>query len=287
MTKTFILNNGVEMPAIGLGTAKLPVDRMTEVLKTAFDAGYTKIDTAWHYYNEEAIGQALKNIGIDRKKLFITNKLHIEDLYFAPYRRFRIPKKTVRQAFEQTCKRLGTDYIDLYLIHYPFPTYIHMWKEIEKLYKAGRIRAIGVASWLPEHMERIRAVSDTIPAVNQFEISPYMTNTRIIDYNTEHQILSEAFSSFGGYGLRNNVLSDPLIKDIADKYTKTTAQIILRWLLQQNISILPRSASQNHQKENIDIFNFSLEDDEIKAISALNKNESVWGWNLEDTLKWL
>lgn len=285
--KTIILNNGVEMPLVGLGTWALPNDDLITIIKSAYDNGYRKLDTAVKYNNEQEIGNSIKKLNISRKDLFITTKLYGRNLYnfgrdYHPF--FHVQTKSIKRAFEESCKRLGTDYIDLYLIHWPYPEYIKFYLEIEKLYKDGRIKAIGVCSFQPKHIDDLMQKASILPAVNQIEISPYNNQKKIVEYCRSNNIQVEAYSSFGGDKKSQLfILEDPLLKDIARNHGKSVAQIINRWLVQQNIAILPRSKSTIHQNENISIFDFELSSEEMQYIFKLNKDIFVWG-NSEDVV---
>ena len=275
------LNNGVKMPAIGFGTAALPVDDIDGIIRSAYEAGYRMFDTAWHYYNEGKIGNALAGLNISRDEIFITNKLHADNLYLGrPFRRFQIPVRSIRRAFENTLSKLRTDYLDLYLIHWPFQNYEHLWEEIVKLQEKGRIKAIGVCSFEPEHLERLKQVSGIVPAVDQFEISPLNTRKPLIEYCKKNGIQVEAFSAFGVGRNKNvvpDIMSDATLAGIAKAHGKTIAQIILRWLVQQDIIVIPRSKNPVRQKENISVFDFELTDEEMGVIDGMNMNHFVYG----------
>lgn len=274
------LNNGVKMPMVGLGTVSLPKEKMEIVIGSAYDAGYRMFDMAWHYYNEVELGKAFKSLSIPREEVFFTNKLHTENLYLGwKFKRFEIPKRTVRRAFDNSCRKLKTDYLDLYLIHWPFRHYEHLWEEMIKIYESGRVRAIGVCSFEPEHLESLKKFGIT-PAVNQFEISPFTTRKSLIEHCRKDGIQVEAFSAFGVgryYEGTPNILSNPILNKIADVHHKTVAQIILRWLNQQNIIVIPRSKSAERQKENIDIFDFELQENEMNIIDSMNSDTFVYG----------
>lgn len=275
------------MPILGLGTVSLPKDKMDKVIGSAYDAGYRLFDMAWHYYNEEAIGKAFKKLSIPREELFLTNKLHTENLYLGGrLRKYEIPKRTVKRAFDNSCRKLGTDYLDLYLIHWPFRHYERLWEEIIKIYETGRVRAIGVCSFEPEHLESIIQFG-VIPAVNQFEISPLTTRKRLIDYCKQQRIQVEAFSAFGVgryYEGMPRIMEDQTLVDIACVHHKTVAQVILRWLIQQDIMVIPRSKDPIRQKENISVFDFELEEKEMAIIDAMNRDQFVYS-NPRKTLK--
>lgn len=274
-----ILKNGVELPIVGLGTHGIPNDQLPGVFDMAYRIGYRKFDTAWLYQNEELIGNAIKKFDIPRQDLFLTTKLHIDDLFFRGYHR-SIPNlriKSVKKALEQSCKRLGTDYIDLYLIHWPFPHYEMMWEELVKLYEAGRVKAIGVCSFLPEHMDELLQHSDYIPHVNQYEMTPINTLVPQTLFYQGRGIHTEAYSLFGTTK-RNEVasqtiLGNDIVRGIAEEHGKTPSQVILRWATQRGFSVIPRSKSELHLTENLDIFNFELSSQEMDLIGSMNQDK--------------
>lgn len=269
------------MPVVGFGTAALPTNDINNIIRSAYDVGYRMFDTAWHYYNEQNIGDALGKLRISRDELFLTNKLHADNLYLGkPFRRFHIPVRSVRKAFESTLKKLKTEYLDLYLVHWPFVKYEHMWEEISRIYEKGYIRAIGVCSFEPEHLERLKQISGITPAINQFEISPFNTRKSLIEYCKNNGIQVEAFSAFGvgrNKDVTPPIMSDKTLEGIAEAHGKTIAQIILRWLIQQDIIVIPRSKNPLRQKENISIFDFELSQDEMVVIDEMNLNHFVYG----------
>lgn len=274
-----VLKNGVEIPMVGLGTHGIPNDQLPHVIDMAYSIGYRKFDTAWLYQNEAIIGDAIKKYDIPRHNLFLTTKLHIDDLYFKGYHR-RIPNlriKSVAKAFEQSCRRLGTDYIDLYLIHWPFPHYEMMWDEVVKLYKAGRIRAIGVCSFLPSHIEDLMKYSDFLPQVNQYEMTPINTLEPQTDSHQKRGIHTEAYSLFGTTKTNENasssIIANETVQKIAIAHGKTPTQVILRWAIQRGFSVIPRSKSEIHLKENLDVFDVNLTREEMDLISAMNQNK--------------
>lgn len=289
MTPSVELNNGISLPMVGLGTSKLPLERMDSIVATAFSCGYRKFDTAWLYKNEVALGKAFRTNNLKREDLFITSKLHDKDLKpVSFFEKIHLSKRTVRKSFEDTCKRLQTDYLDLYLLHWPFENYIELWDEMVKLYNQGRVRAIGVCSFLQPHLQNLQRSSSVIPAVNQFEINPYNTQKDLIAFCQQLGIHVEAYATFGTTK-KNDVASQEMLQhivlqSIAEKYGKTVSQVILRWSVQQGISVIPRSSSIQHQKENIDIFDFTLSDEDMDAINQLNQNRYSRG-NPHKTLK--
>ncbi len=275
--KTFTLNNGVKMPCIGIGTAGLPKESIERVLGTAYDCGYRMIDTAWHYYNEEEIGNALQNLKIDRGELFITSKLHFDDLFVVENNK-PVQVKTVKEAYEGSLRRLKIDYLDLYLVHWPWFNFEFMYKEICELYNQGKMRAIWVSSFEPHHLDVLlnnKVDNLVVPAVNQFEMSPYGQREYLTKYCNKHQIQCEAFSQFAvPAGLNtSSLLDDESLREIANDHYKSASQVVLRWLYQEGVVCIPRTKTDSRIKENIDIFDFVLSDDEMNIIQGLDKDE--------------
>ena len=274
------LNNGVEMPQLGLGTFLIPEDKMTETIGKAYELGYRQFDTAWRYHNEGQIAKALKDNGIRREDVFITTKINADGLYKSDYkyglhRLFnRRNGKTIKQIIQESFDNLQTDYIDLFLIHWPWPMSPKMWKELSALYEEGRIRAIGVSNFLQPHLEALADNSDIIPAVNQFEISPLNTNKELIKYCHDRGIAVEAMSTFSHYRSvepRNEIIQNPILQRIAAKHKKSVVQIVLRWMQQQGIIMIPKTWNHDYLKENISIFDFELDADEMGIVDSLNK----------------
>lgn len=272
------LNNGVKMPMVGLGTHKLPNNQLNDIIPLAYELGYRKFDTAWLYQNEQYLGKALKTNRIPREEIFLTSKLHINNLYLSGFHH-NLPNiriRSVRKAFENSCRKLKTDYLDLYLIHWPFCGYEKMWEEISKLYEEKRIRAIGISSFLPKHIDNLLSKTSLIPAVNQFEINPRNNQTEEITYNQNKGIHVEAYASFGttksNETASTDIIDNDSILNIAKNHDKTASQVILRWTIQKGISVIPRSKSRNHLMENLDIFDFELSLEEMEMIDSLNQN---------------
>lgn len=275
-----MLNNGIEMPLVGLGTFLIPKENLSRTIAQAFEMGYRKFDTAWRYHNEREIAQALKENGINREDVFITTKINADAFYYHKYwegkhkifnvRNFRSIKSVIRESFDN----LQTDYVDLFLVHWPWPMYRDMYKGLTDYYKEGRIRAIGVCSSMPVQIEALLDVSEVIPAVNQFECSPLCTQKSLIAYCNEHNICPEAMSTFSHFRSnepRKEIIESEIIRPIAEKYGKSIPQIILRWLNQQRVSVIPKTRFTDHLAENIDIFDFSLTNEEMKVIDGMNK----------------
>lgn len=260
-----ILNNGAEMPQLGYGVWQVPDDEAERAVATALEAGYRSIDTAAIYGNEEGTGKAVAGSGIARKDLFVTTKLWNSDQGY---------DATLR-AFDTSLEKLGLEYIDLYLIHWPLPSrgkYIDTFKAFEKIYADGRAKAIGVSNFYPEHLEKLIDATSVIPAVNQIELHPHLQQHAAREYHAEQGIATEAWSPLGqGRGL----LEVPAIIAIAQKHGRTPAQIVLRWHLQLGNVVIPKSVTPSRIKENIEVFDFSLDTEDLAAITALNEDRRL------------
>ncbi|MER6529505.1 aldo/keto reductase [Streptomyces sp. NPDC001508] len=260
-----ILNNGVEMPQLGFGVWQVPDDEAEQVVATALEAGYRSIDTAAIYGNEEGTGRAVAASGLPREDIFVTTKLWNADQGY---------DATLR-AFDASLEKLGLDYLDLYLIHWPLPSRgasTDSYKAFEKLYADGRVRAIGVSNFLPGHLERLIAETSVIPAVNQIELHPQLQQHAAREYHAEQGIATEAWSPLGqGKGL----LGVPAIVAVAQKHNRTPAQVVLRWHIQLGSIVIPKSVTPSRIKENIEVFDFSLDAEDLAAIGALNEDRRI------------
>lgn len=270
------------MPQVGLGTYLIPHQELEKAITTALDLGYRKFDTALRYQNEAVIAKALKKYGINRKDVFLTTKISIDALFNDGYKwnkkinlwNFKTVKRAVQEAFDY----LETDYIDLFLLHWtlPLPWTQWMYKELTRLNKKGKIRAIGVCSSLPPHFDAMAAVSDVAPAVNQFEISPLNTQKNLIKWCQDKGVAVEAMSTFSHHRSnepRQEILKNPILIRIAQLHQKSVAQIVLRWLIQQGISIIPKTWNESYLAENIDLFDFKLSSDEMALIDGLDQGQ--------------
>ncbi|MCL2609331.1 MAG: aldo/keto reductase [Treponema sp.] len=255
------LNNGVEMPYLGLGTFKMKDGEETyNAVKWALETGYRHIDTAAVYGNELSVGRAIKDSGLARSEIFVTTKLWNEDM------------RQGRQltAIDESLKRLGLDFVDLYLIHWPVPgKYVESWKHLETIYKSGKTKAIGVSNFHIHHLEDIFAVSDIVPALNQCECSPELTQVELADFCKNKGIRFEPWSPMG----QGNTLKEATIIALAEKYGRTPAQIILRWGLQRGFPNIPKSVSRERIQENAGIFDFELSDADFEAIFRINADK--------------
>ncbi|WP_156758803.1 aldo/keto reductase [Microbacterium karelineae] len=258
---TITLNNGVEIPQLGFGVFQVPDDETTEAVAAALTAGYRSIDTAAIYGNEAGVGRAIAGAGIPRNELFLTSKVWNADHGY---------DNTLR-AYDTTLTKLGVDALDLYLIHWPTPRrdlYIDTWRALEKLYADGRVRAIGVSNFEPEHLDRLIDSSSVVPVVNQVELHPTLQNRAVTAANTRHGIATEAWSPLA----QGAVLGDPAITVIATRHGKTPAQVVLRWHLQQDRIVIPKSVTPRRIAENLDVFDFTLTSEELASIDALDRD---------------
>lgn len=265
LTDCYKLSNGVEIPCIGFGTWQTPDgDVCVSSVLSAIEAGYRHIDTAQGYGNEESVGLAVKKSGIDRKDLFITSKLTNSEHGY---------ERTLA-AFEETMKKLDMDYLDLYLIHWPNPIAFRdhwqeanagTWKAFEELYKAGRIRAIGISNFRPHHIEELMKTATVAPMVNQIRLCPGETQDEVVDYCRSHNIQLEAYSPLGV----GKIFEVPEMKVLAEKYGKSIAQICIRWSLQRGYLPLPKSVTPSRIKENTQVFDFELEAADVQLIADL------------------
>lgn len=259
MEKSIRLNNGVEMPTLGLGVFKIgDGSPVKNAIKMALSNGYRKIDTAAVYSNEVGVGEALLESSLKREEIFLTTKVWNEDQGY---------KSTLR-AFEESLKRLKTNYLDLYLIHWPVGGhFLETWRALNELYREGRVRAIGVSNFQVRHLEQLYEVSDLVPAVNQIERHPLLTQEELGNYCKEKGIVIEAWSP-----LMKGNLDIPLLKEIGERHHKSPAQVVLRWQLQNGVVVIPKSVHPHRIKENSEIYDFSLSGEEMSAISGLNQN---------------
>ncbi|EPR28093.1 Aldo/keto reductase family protein [Geobacillus sp. WSUCF1] len=257
------LHNGVKMPWVGLGVYKVKEGKeVRSAVRTALEIGYRHVDTAAFYENEEGVGQAIRESGIPREQVFVTTKVWNTDQGY----------ETTLKAFDKSLKKLGFDYVDLYLVHWPVKgKYKETYKALEKLYKDGYVRAIGVSNFQIHHLQDVMADCEIKPMVNQVEYHPRLTQKELLTFCRENGIQLEAWSPL----MRGEILSEPTIVDIGRKYGKTPAQVVLRWDLQHGVVTIPKSVTPARIKENADIFDFSLTDEEMKQIDALNLNKRV------------
>jgi 2,5-diketo-D-gluconate reductase A len=261
---TITLNNGVSIPQLGFGVFLIEPGDTKDATLAALEIGYRHIDTAEMYGNEAQVGDAVRASGIDRDDIFVTSKLNNS---FHDY-------DDALNAFDQTLKELAFDYLDLFLVHWPLPgvgDFVETWKAMEEIYRSGRCRAIGVSNFQKHHLQRLFDETEIVPAVNQIEVHPYLTQDELRAFGTEHGIPTEAWSPLG----RGAVLEEPTLVDIAKRHERTPAQVTLRWALQRGDIVFPKSVNRHRMEENFDLFGFELSQDEIDQISALNRDERI------------
>ncbi|MBX7435205.1 aldo/keto reductase [Mycobacterium sp. Y57] len=262
--KTVTLNNGVEMPVLGFGVYQVPDDETEHVVAQALDAGYRAIDTAASYQNEAAVGRAIAGSGIARDELFVTTKLWME----------HAGDEATPAAFYRSLDRLGLDYVDLYLIHQPFNDYYGAWRAMEKLLEQGRVRAIGVSNFFPDRLADLIAHNDVTPAVNQIETHVYYQR------GFDHQVMAEygvRHESWGPFAEgRNNMFTDPGLSAIGEALGKSVGQVVLRWLIQREVIVIPKSVRPERMRENLDVFDFELTAAQMEQIAAMDTNTSLF-----------
>lgn len=263
--ETVKLNNGVEMPILGFGVYQINDQQVCEEsVVEAIKAGYRLIDTATIYGNEEAVGRAIKHCGIKREELFITTKLWINDAGY----------EKAKKAFETSLKKLGLDFLDLYLIHQPYGDVYGSWRAMEELYKEGKIRAIGVSNFEPDRLIDLILNNKIVPAVNQIETHPFYQQIKTGEYLKEKQVQLESWGPFAEG--KNNLFSNETMKTIAVKYNKSIAQVILRWLIQRGIICIPKSTHKERIIENFNVFDFKLSDEDMQIIKSLDQGSSCF-----------
>ena len=258
------LNDGNRIPQLGFGVYQIKPRDTVEAVTAALKIGYRHIDTAEMYRNEREVGDAIADSGIDRGEVFITSKL--SNAFHRP--------DDARKAFDETLSALGTEYVDLFLIHWPLPTqydgdFVSTWTTMIEFARDGRARSVGVSNFQVPHLERLAAETDLVPAVNQIEVHPYITNETVRAYNAEHGIVTEAWSPIA----QGEVLDDPVVTRIADRVGRTPAQVTLRWHIQRGDVIFPKSVNPARMKENFELFDFELTGEDLDAIAALDKGD--------------
>ena len=259
------LNNGIEMPILGFGVYQIEDQVLCEqCVYDAIEAGYRSIDTAVAYGNEEAVGRAIKRSGVPREDLFITTKLWISDAGY----------DKAKKAFEASMKRLQLDYLDLYLIHQPFNDYYGAWRAMEELYKEGSIRSIGVSNFMPDRLVDLILHNEITPAVNQVETNPFYQQIEAEAFMQEKGVQIESWAPFAEG--KNNMFQNETLAAIASKYGKSIAQVVLRWLIQRNIVVIPKSIRKERIIENFNVFDFELTKEDMKKIAALDTNTSCF-----------
>jgi 2,5-diketo-D-gluconate reductase A len=259
-----MLNNGVKIPQLGFGVFQIPPEETERAVRTALDVGYRHIDTAEMYGNEKEVGAAVRASGLDRSEVFVTSKLN--NAFHA--------HADALSAFDRTARDLDLEYVDLFLIHWPLPAvgdFTETWRAMEEIYRSGRARAIGVSNFQPHHVRRLlEGGPDTVvPAVNQIEVHPYLTQDDVRAFDAEHGIVTEAWSPIA----QGKVLDDPVIREVATRIGRTPAQVVLRWHIERGDVVFPKSVTPERIKENFELFDFELSDRDVAAISGQDRGE--------------
>ena len=258
------LNNGVQMPILGFGVYQIPAEQTEQAVADALAAGYRSLDTAAAYGNEEAVGRAIQTSGIPRTELFVTTKLWIQDP----------GEENAKRAFGSSLERLGFDYVDLYLIHQPLGDYYSSWRAMQELHREGLIRAIGVSNFYPDRLVDLIDHNEVTPAVNQIETHPFFQRAAEQAFMRERGVQIESWGPFAEG--RNNLFFDPTLTDVGAAHGKTVAQVVVRWLIQRGVVVIPKSVRAERMRENIDVFDFELTDDEMTRIAALDTGTTLF-----------
>lgn len=261
--KTVTLNNGVEMPILGFGVYQVEADQTQQAVEAALAAGYRQLDTAAAYGNEEAVGAAIKASGIAREELFVTTKLWIQD---AP------AEENTTLAFEDSLGKLGLEHIDLYLIHQPFGDYYGQWRAMEKINIEGRARAIGVSNFAPDQLLDLIINNEIVPAVNQIETHPFRQNTDYQELMKQEGVQIESWGPFAEG--KNGLFTNEVLAGIGDAHGKSVAQVVLRWMIQRGVVVIPKSVNPDRMAQNIDVFDFELTDEQMARIAELHTGQS-------------
>lgn len=260
-----VLNNGVEMPILGFGVYQIPdAGECERSVSEALSTGYRLIDTAAIYMNEEAVGNAIKRSGVAREEVFVTTKLWVSDAGY----------ESAKRAFERSLQRLQLDYLDLYLIHQPYGDVYGSWRALEELYREGRVRAIGVSNFHPDRLMDLIVHNEVVPAVNQVETHPFHQQVEAQQFMREHGVQIESWGPFAEG--RNDIFRNELLLSVAGKYGKSVAQVILRWLTQREVIVIPKSVRKERIVENFNIFDFELSAEDMTAIATLDTKQSLF-----------
>ncbi|HJF89774.1 MAG TPA: aldo/keto reductase [Alistipes onderdonkii] len=274
--ETKILNNGVEMPVLGFGVYQVDEAICERCVSEALAAGYRSIDTAAAYMNERAVGRAVRRSGIPRGELFITTKLWVQDAGY----------ESAKRAFAASLERLQLDYLDLYLIHQPFGDVYGAWRAMEELYREGKVRAIGVSNFQPDRLVDLILHNEVVPAVNQVETHPFCQQAEETGIMARYGVQAEAWAPFAEG--RNNLFGNEVLTDLAAKHRKSVAQVVLRWLIQRGIVVIPKSVHKERMAENIDVFDFTLPPEDMARIAALDMKQSCFLSHRDpQTVEWL
>ncbi|GAA2980352.1 MULTISPECIES: aldo/keto reductase [Streptomyces] len=262
--QTVTLNNGIEMPVVGFGVYQIPPEQTEQAVTDALAAGYRSLDTAASYGNEEAVGRAIGSSGIPREDLFVTTKLWVSDA----------GEDKARRAFDTSLRKLGLDHLDLYLIHQPYGDVYGSWRAMESLHEEGLVRAIGVSNFHADRLVDLIDHNEITPAVNQVETHPFFQRTADQELMRERGVQIESWGPFAEG--RNHLFTDPRLSEIADGHGKSVAQVVLRWLVQRGVVVIPKSVRAERMAENLDLFDFELTDDQMRTIAAMDTGASLF-----------
>ncbi|MFE6826281.1 aldo/keto reductase [Streptomyces sp. NPDC057690] len=275
--QTITLNNGVEMPILGFGVFQIPSDETERVVTDALAAGYRLLDTAAAYGNEEAVGRAIKKSGIPREELFVTTKLYVQE---AP------GEENTKRAFEASLTKLGLDHLDLYLMHQPYGDVYGQWRAMEELNRQGRARAIGVSNFYPDRLLDLIINNEVTPAVNQIETHPFFQRADYQELMREQGVRHQAWGGFAEG--RNDLFTNPVLSEIAQRHGKSVGQVVLRWAVERGVASIPKSVRPERMAENLDVFDFALTDDQMAAIAGLDTGASLFFDHHDpEIVKWL
>jgi 2,5-diketo-D-gluconate reductase A len=275
--KNVTLNNGVEMPILGFGVYQIPdAAECEKSVLTALETGYRSIDTAAAYGNEEAVGKAISKSGIDRKELFITTKLWISNAGY----------EKAKQGFDDSLNKLGLDYLDLYLIHQPYGDVHGSWRAMEELYESGKIRAIGISNFQPDRVMDMIVFNKIVPAINQIETHPFHQQIETQEFLKENKVQQESWGPFAEG--KNTLFSNELLAAIGKKYNKSIAQVVLRWMIQRDVVVIPKSVTKERIVQNFDVFDFELAENDMEQIKTLDEKQSAFFDHRDPAIvKWL
>ncbi|GIH02304.1 2,5-diketo-D-gluconic acid reductase [Rhizocola hellebori] len=274
--RSVTLNNGVQMPILGFGVFQVPGEQTEQVVADALAAGYRAIDTAASYGNEEAVGRAIAASGIAREDLFVTTKMWIQ----------HTGEDTAKREFEKSLRHLGLDYVDLYLIHQPLGDYYSSWRAMQKIYGEGWVKAIGVSNFYPDRLVDLITHNDIVPAVNQIETHPFFQRTADQQLMAEYGVQIESWGPFAEG--KNDLFTNPALTGIGAAHGKSVAQVVLRWLIQRDVVVIPKSVKPERMAQNLDVFDFALTDDEMARIAALDTGTSLFFDHRDPQMvKWL
>lgn len=275
--ETVKLNNGIKMPILGFGVFQIPdLKECENSVLDALETGYRLVDTAAAYMNEPAVGNAIKKSGVSREDLFITTKLWLQDTGY----------ENTKKAFDNSLNKLGLDYLDLYLIHQPYGDVHGSWKAMEELYKAGKVRAIGVSNFHPDRVMDLIVFNEVVPAVNQIETHPFQQQSENQRFLQENGVQIESWGPFAEG--KNGLFQNEVLTDIGRKYNKSGAQVVLRWLIQRGVVAIPKSVRKERIRENFEVFDFELNDEDMNAIASLDKKTSIFFDHRDpEMIKWL